>query len=351
MKMKTPLLLILSQLILGVFVLSTVQAIDFELQQGDSWAVDGGVFRTDKLPLNLDQLKARQLIVKNADGSLRVVKLDKGRGEPEVDQTLWVDRTAPVIEVQWHNTLQDSTGITIGPNSHVTLSVDEGTIQEVTVDDEVSAVDANSYVHHFSQASKEISVVADDVFKNTGSLTASLKVDFVPPELNWQLVAPAVLINNQWFGGRTAGVLLSASDDSGVDHYLLNDKKFNYNEEPVAVVLGDDIKVVDTLGNIKTETISWQQDTQVPYIIVNTKGQQFTQAEYVNVAMNETFEVLTADEGVGLQSQKYKSKQNGWLDLPKKFRFTNKGNYRIRVMSVDRVGNRLEQVVKVKVKR
>ncbi len=347
MKMKKRLLLLINLTYLG-----SVQANEIELQLGDSWAFDGGVFNTGSLPVDYKN-KGSQLIIKKADGDLQSVNLEADGTPMKVNnsKSIIVDRTPPMITTQWQGVVQNSEGITVGPDSKLMLKVNEGLIKHLSVNDEIKQIDSNSYVHGFSQFSDSILVVAEDDFNNTTQLNASLHGDFEPPELSWQLQAPAIYKDNQWFGGKTAQVLLSTSDNTGVDYMLLNGRPFNASEEQLIINSGDNIQVVDTLGNTSTETISWSEDSQAPYIIITQDKQRLEGVKNIKVAVNEVFEIQTMDSGVGLDHQKYKGKYRNWMELPKKFRFTSKGTYRINVQSTDRIGNVLDTVVKVRVKR
>ena len=347
--MKIPLLPILS--LLGLAGLGTVNAVELELQKGDMWAVDGGVFQSSSQDFDPANTTAQQLIIKQADGSLRTIKLDGEQLQKIENTSVIVDRTAPLIDVQWQGALQQPNGITIGPNTQVNLSVNEGVIKQFNTQSESIDVGAASYTYHFSQAGHEISVTAIDEFNNSSQLNIELNADFEPPQLSWQLAEPAIFSNQQWYAGKTAEVLLSASDNSSLDYFLINGDKLEANTKQVTMKFGDNIQVVDVLGNASTETIKWQQDDQAPYIVMNSEHQQLEAVKNITVRVNEVFELQSRDQGVGVGSQIYKSKYRQWLDLPKKFKFSSKGNYRIKIQSADQVGNMLETTVKVKVKR
>ena len=351
MKMKTPLLLTLSLVGLGGF--GAVQAIELELQKDDMWAIDGGVFFPASQPIDSVDMKSDQLIIKHIDGSMRVVNLGsvESSSMTKAARTVAVDRTPPVIKMQWQGVLHHETGVTIGPNSQVVLSVNEGLIKRFKLNQEMIEINADSYSHNFNQSSDKLSVTASDAFNNKSQLDMTLQTDFESPKLTWQLAEPAVFNNQKWYAGKDAQVLLSATDISGVAHFMLNGEKLAANTKQVTMSTGDDIHVTDVLGNTTTDNINWQQDSQTPYIVINTEKGQLERVKFLKVGVNEIFELLTVDEGVGLGVQKYKGKYSRWLNLPKKFKFTSSGTYRIKVQSKDRVGNILEKVIKVKVKK
>ena len=348
MKMKKRLLLIIN----FICLVGAVYADEIELQIGDSWAVDGGIFKTGNLPVDYKN-NGHQFIIKKADGTFQVLNVEneKSAVNEGLNTTVIVDRTPPVIATEWQEVIQSSNGIKIGPNSQVMLSVNEGVIMLFGANDEMIQVNSNTYVHSFNQISKGITAVAKDDFNNISHLNLSIQADFEAPQLSWQLTEPAKYKNNQWYAGSSAQVMLSAADETGIDNMLVNGSPINDTKESVAMNSGDNIQIVDTLGNSITETISWSEDNEAPYIVVIQDSQQLERVKNIKVAVNEVFEVQTLDAGVGLENQKYKGKDRKWKNLPKKFKFTSKGTYRIKVQSKDLVGNELGTMIKVKVKR
>lgn len=349
MKMKIPLLLILNGCCLLGF--TAVNGAELDLAEDEMWSINGGVFHhpKDSMP-EADELQGK-VLVKNPSGVIRVVEFGQGPSTPVNQANIYVDRTAPVITDEWQGTINGPSGLIIGPNSQLQLSVNEAALKGLQIDGAVHEVNGWSHTLEFKQAVESIVVVAEDDYNNVSQKEFSLQSDFQAPEVNWTLMPPAIQTSGSWYAGDQAVLKLNTTDANEIGMIKVNEQQVDRQDNQLTVQAGDVIQVSDTLGNTNSVHVNWQQDTTEPEISIQVSGQMVAATKRLTVKVNELVEVFTVDEGVGVKDQKYKGKSRKWLPLPKKFRFTSKGNYRIQIFSEDMVGNKLETYLKFKVKR
>ncbi len=352
MKMKIPLLLILSWFCQAVMATSN----ESELVPADvaKWSFDGGVFepRLGESPDN--QANWNQVLIKSTQGEVSILNSKQSVGparQIKTVTTIQVDRTAPLIEDQWQGALVQPNGVVIGPASEVSIMVNEAQISEIWVDGEIQPVSGMSQNIRFHQTAETLRVVAEDEFNNTSQSEWVLIADFAAPEYDWRLLEPAIQANGQWFAGAQAELRLNATDNMAMGTVELNNQTVEWTDKTLQVKMGDELQVSDALGNRAGEKLVWEVDSTIPIVRITVNGVSQEGKKNFVVKANELIDLTTLDEGVGIQMQKYKGKSRKWQPLPKKFRFTSKGNYRIQVYSEDRVGNTLETTLQFKVKR
>ncbi len=349
MKMKTRLLLTLNaSWLIG---LTTLNAAELGLQADEMWSVDGGVFHhaSDHMP-TAGTLPGKVLI-KNSSGAIRIVELGQGLTATTEPTHISVDRTAPVIADEWQAAIISPDGVIIGPNSKLTISVNEAELKGIEVDGDALVINGLSHDRAFDQPVESVVVVAEDDYHNVSQKTFHLQADYQAPEVKWTLMSPAIQSDGIWYAGDQAVLKLSASDNNGISAVKLNEQKVAWQDTSLQVNAGDVIHVSDALGNTNSVPIKWQKDSTEPVLKLQVNGQSMASQKRVTVRVNDLIEVQTVDDGVGVNEQQYKGKSRKWLPLPKKFRFTSKGSYRIQIYSEDLVGNKLETYLKFKVKR
>ncbi|WP_133566517.1 hypothetical protein [Marinicella litoralis] len=349
MKKKIPLLLILSGLSGSAWVsASETIAANKEEQQ----SIHGGVFDTTS-----DVLAGtngnNQVLLKDSSGKVRVIGEGAvGSSNSALEKlTILVDRTPPVITFQWLNAMEQADEVIIGPKSEVNIAVNEAQLKQITIDDQILNVPGMTQRIKFNLAAKSLQVLAEDEFGNVSQSKLVLKPDFESPSITWDLTAPAIKKGGQWFAGKQADLVLSATDNVAMGTVHLNQQAVDWIDHPLSVNEGDELQVTDALGNVTTEKLAWQVDSMAPTVVVTVENEKQAATKRFSVRVNELIDLTTMDLGVGVKLQKYKGKSRKWLPLPKKFRFTSKGNYRIKVISEDQVGNTLETTLKFKVKR
>ena len=351
MKMKKPLLLILSGLSLSGLVVATEA--DKTPTGDDMWSVNGGVFHPVSDSSNNDLSNKDQVLIKDARGMVRIVnQAQANSANQQLNQvTIYVDRTAPVISHQWLGALEREDGVVIGPDSEVHINVNEAGIKRVLIDGIPQQSSGMTHRIRFQQAAHSIMIEAEDEYNNSSQNELALIADFEPPNFSWQLQQPAIQVKDQWFAGAQAEIRLRASDNVAMGTVQLNGQAVEWQDNAMSVKVGDELQVIDALGNTKSEKLVWEIDSTPPYMNVTLDNESHQGKNKINVRVNELIDLTTLDLGVGVKHQKYKGKSRKWQSLPKKFRFTSKGNYRLKVFSEDQVGNTLETTLKFKVKR
>lgn len=352
MKLKLQLLLTLNLLCLSGIAAENDTALN--LAEDEMWSINGGVFQPANQYKPMAASLSGEIMVKNAQGDIRIEKLADVMSLPNqpLDMNIYVDRTAPVITEQWQQVINTADGIKVGPNSLLEITVNESEIKEIIVDDQIQASGGLSHVIEFHQAVETVTIVTQDAYDNIGQKEIKLQSDFQAPTLDWQLQAPAILTNGVWFAGKSADLNLTVADSSDIGEVKLNDQVVTWRDVNLQVAVGDVIEVSDSLGNTQSQKLNWQIDSDKPYVKTAINGQTtMLEKSRVTVRVNDLIEMNTLDDGIGLKVQQYKGKSRKWLPLPQKFRFTSKGNFRIKVYSEDLVGNQLEKTIKFKVKR
>ncbi len=349
-KMKIQLWPILSLLCLSGIV--TVNGAELGMADDEMWSINGGVFHPSTQALPADETTG-SILLKNTNGAIRVVNLPSSQDSPGQlgEAILLVDRVPPLISQVWQQGIQLANGVKIGPSSQLMISVNEGEIKRISVDDKELIASGVSHTVNFQQKAHALTVVAQDDYNNTSRSEITLIADYQAPESTWQLMAPSIQTDGQWYAGKSAELKLNATDDSGIGVVELNDKVVDWRNANLAVKAGDEIKINDTLGNTETITVDWQVDSEEPHVMVSLNDESTELKKSMTVGVNELIYLIAIDDGVGLKNQRYKGKSRKWLPLPRKFRFTSKGNYRIQIQSEDLVGNQLVTTVKFKVKR
>lgn len=349
MKMKTPLWPILK--LLGLLVVCSSHAVELILEEGETWSLNGGVFQSADQFSGLSATLHGKVLIKGLDGQIRSVEVGDGGANHVLDSQLLVDRKAPNIDVTWEGALSNNDGVVIGPNSHLNLNVDEGEITWIKIDEKVYTPGTMLFSHHFSSPTDTITIEAQDLFDNKSIMTIEPQADFQAPEWNWILLPPAINKAGKWYAGETAGFKLMASDSSGVEHVKINRNLFDWENVNPQISINSAISVSDSLGNVSEGVVTWQQDLTEPVIMLTVDGQPMTAEKFIALKINALIEVEVVDTGVGLKTQKYRSKSRNWQDLPKKFRFTTKGKFSIQVFAEDLVGNIIEKRINLRVKK
>ncbi len=342
---------ILKYLALGsMLLLGSVKASGPVIKNDEMWSTNGGVFQpsSQAIPEGVDRL-----LVKSAVGDVRLLEINPFATNSELKlkaPIISVDRTPPQINSEWKHVIAAQDHVVVGPDSELTMVVEGGEITAVKTAAQVIKGQTNTVIDTFKGVDA-ISVTATDEFDNTKEMYIALQADFQPPQVSWQLAEPAVRTGNGWFAGSQAQLMLDAKDDNDVASILINDKPVIVDAHALNVRSGDKLTVVDQLGNGYDEELRWQKDEEAPFIVYSDGESTAIVEQNISVKVNAVFELAANDDGVGLTTQKYKGVQRKWLDLPKKFRFTSKGYYRIKVLAEDKVGNVLEKNIKVKAKR
>lgn len=351
MKMKKPLLHILNiSLLFLAGVINNIHAEQITLSSEERWSEDGSVFHASNQAI---PAHVHEVLVKGIKGQIRIEKLsqvDKSASSSS-DTVILVDRTPPIINTQWHHVSAHSNQVTVGPRSELKIKLNDGSFEQIKTE-ATAVVNADSaVVTGFNVESEAIVIKAVDAFGNVSESNMAFESDFKAPEVKWALLAPAAQNNDTWFASKNAKIHLQVMDESGVAVVRVNTKEITDSSQPISANSGDQLVVVDNLGNQFEQQLNWQEDNHPPYLVINQGDTTSSKGKSFTVRVNQVFELGALDDGVGVASQKYKGKVREWQELPKKFRFINKGNYRIKVKLEDRVGNVFEKSINVKVKR
>jgi len=351
MKMKTPLLLILS--LIGLNGITSANGSELNLADDDMWSINGGVFKPSNQAMPNNETFTGPILVKGANGVTRLINLSNSQGlSDQVNEVIvLVDRTPPVIAQEWTTSIEQADGVKIGPNTQLNITVNEGLIKQILVDGQAVVVSGGSHAMNFSQKAHSLMVEAEDDFNNISRSETTLIPDYQVPVYSWELVPPSVLTQGQWYAGKSAELKLSATDDSGVAVVELNQVAMDWQESNLVVSIGDEIQIKDTLGNAEKFIVNWQVDSDEPKVIATVNGEATEFNISMTVGVNDLIDLTMVDDGVGVKYQQYKGKSRKWQPLPKKFRFTSQGRYRIQIQGEDQVGNELVTTVKFKVKR
>lgn len=318
----------------------------------DQWSINGGVFRPAST-FNPDEVQGSDVLIMHADGGFKVIRNQVKVGAKATTKVphIYVDRAGPGVEVKWHDVHNENGQVVVGPDSSVSLSVNEGSIQKYDESEDVQETTSQNLTFEFDSPVDKLMVLAKDKFNNETLVDLDFKTDFEKPTINWHLKAPALQKNGQWYAKQTAYLNLAVYDNTAVKMVMLNDHQITLDEQALKVQSGDVLKVLDVLGNVNEQLIDWQQDDVPPKLVVN--GQPISERNKITLQskINEVIEIGFVDDGVGIESQEYRGKLRKWMPLPKKFRFLNKGSYRVRVNGIDRVGNQFGANIRIKVKR
>ncbi len=341
-----------STFVLTLVLSASIQASNLPIDTNESWSVDGGVFHSSDRTIPEG---VKTLIIKDTSGNLRIVE----RGEPVANRessqqnatVIKIDNIGPHIEIDWKLAEFNQSGVKIGPNSELSIRVEDGELYDIIANGAEVSDGEPTVVDNFNEHSKGINIIAKDEFNNISEKYMSFSSDFDAPVVEWELLAPAIKNENTWFAAKSAELRLNISDESAIAVVKHNDNELVSSGEVITVSQGDTIQVVDHLENRVTVEINWQQDDTPPKLIILGGGAELINSKRINVRTNQVFELTAMDDGVGIKSQTYKGLSTQWQPLPKKFRFTHKGNYRIKVKLEDLVGNVFEKNLQVKVKR
>ncbi len=349
--MMKPLWHILKLLCFTMVVSAEQNFADINLAAGDQWSLDGGILQgAHEFPAVVVPGIYSVLVVKES-GAMSVHQVYIEADKQVIDsKRLMVDRAGPKLIPIWKQANVLSHGVVVGPDSTLEVTSSDGEIKSVMLDGQSHEVAGG--IIRFKQPVSEIKVMAEDAFGNVSQWQQQLTADFKPPEVEWQLLPPAIQVDNQWYAGQTAVVNLKVSDDHPLSHIKLNDGVLAWQTgEPLPLNHGDVLEFKDALGNVHRENIDWVQDKSPPELVMEVNGQTLTHPSNVRLKVNELLKVYTMDDGVGVATQMYQGKSKKWQTLPKQFRYLNKGRYSIKVKSLDAVGNESIHTIKVKVNR
>jgi len=349
MKVKTPLLHILSLLFIGTTSMAQNWPKNWPTGEGNQWSLDGHVFQSfDHKPM-VQTTGTYDVLLLSASGELSSQALYIEANTTVPKPPLLIDAQGPEINVQWNQAMVTTQQVTFGPNSNLSFQVINGDLTAIEIDKQ--AIPLQDSPIQINQAASEIKLLASDEFGNQTTWTQQLNADFTPPEFTWELQPPSVKINEQWHAGQTAQLIIHNNETSKVTWLLNQQVMVHNNKEAWLVSHGDVITATDALGNTTTQTPNWQLDNTAPTLNIMVDGVAVENSDVVNLKVNQLMKLSTTDAGVGVLSQKYKGKRRSWQTLPKSFRFLSKGRYKIKIHSQDHVGNQLEKYLNIKVKR
>jgi len=317
---------------------------------GDQWSLDGQVFQPFKQYPRVKSTGRYALLRLSPDGQLSTewVNLEASDPPPENVQLL-VDDVGPDIITTWDSVVADSTAIVIGPNSALNIQTSDGVLSTVQLDGQ--SVPQSDGVLNFTKPISHINLTATDAFNNITQWNQSVTSDFHAPIIHWQPLPPMVKIKQQWVGKSIADIKVSGTDQQALQ-WSLNAQSIDLPENGhLSVQPNDILTATDALGNSSQQTINWQTDNTPPQIVIKTAAGESTAERTIHLSVNELMQVYVRDEALQVTRQTYQGKSRHWKPLPKSFRFTSKGRYRIKVKASDEAGNSTEQTLNIKVKR
>ncbi len=321
-----------------------------QLVDSNTWAINGGVFKSIDEGLNDLAAGQYQLLIKDAQDRIVVhdIQVQGAKELKSNDNILLIDDIGPDIDLTWSNTFNKGDKTIVGPKSRMKwVAVDDSGNVSVQIDGE--AVDNEQGVE-FSKDSSLVTVKASDYFGNENIKQERLIADFQGPQFNWELLGPAVKQNGKWLAGSKAQIRVEAIDDVGVTSLTLNGDKINGNSVEMKVKNNSVLVAEDKLGNSSTETIAWNVDDKKPSIIIKIDGQTLDTKRHKYIVNTNQDIFLTVEDDTSLKYAKYFSVRKQWEPLPQNFTFFKRGRNFIKVIAEDQFGNKVKTKLKFRAK-
>ncbi len=320
------------------------------LVQGEQWALDGGVFTRIGEEIYLKKTGNYTLLILDNGNKVTQKRVAiTGEQRDNISPTiLHIDNKGPDFSLQWKNCIENKDGVIIGKDSYVSWSSPETPVTYTSFINQ-STFNTDNQISSFTENNRSLKITAVDRFGNETTQTYHLIPDFSPPQISWELIKPATFKNNQWIAGKLAIAKINATDSSGVKTLSINQRPISVNQ--VKVKNSDTIHASDILGNTTSTEIYWTVDKLPPNYTINYNEKTHTNKRKLKVQIKKDIIIDVHDEGIGLKYAKFKNKKGLWEDLPKTFQLLSTGNYTIRIIAEDLLGNKLKSKIKFRAKK
>lgn len=323
------------------------------LIRSQKWALDGSVFQPILEELYIKKVGNIRLVILSQDKSIKSFDLAiDGVGQNKTySNSIYIDNQAPIFDVVWQKSKQDTDSVRIGTQSIVTWDSQENNVHFIASING-KPLPSNSRTTSFSKKDTLFVLKAVDEFGNTSTRRYNLTSDFEAPLISWNLESPAIFKNNQWIAGEKTTVNITAQDESGLESLTHNKIQI---DDSITLTNNQEIIATDFLGNKSTTIITWQEDKQAPLLLVNYSDKNQVKVQKINarkvkVAVKEDITLSVVDKGIGIKSAKFLSKNGRWENLPKTFTLLHRGKYNIRVVAEDLLGNKFKTTLTLRAK-